>query len=323
MTTTYEAVYKQSGESLDYTPDAAVSGGEVRQLADGRAGVCLADIASGALGSIQTTGVCRVAKTTSMVILDGGRVFWDHSANKAHYKSVSDKDFFLGVAIGDAAAADTTMLVVLNVQPQYKLDLARDPYIGVLVGTAALNGFGFPYREGGALRLNLTATSEAQKTDALSVERLAPGSNPIVEMAFRMPAGGSGSASDFSLGLANDTHASNADSITDSILIHMDGGATTINAECDDGTNETAATTSGVSFSAGTALANRVEVWIDCRDLTSIKFYVDGVRVASGTTFSVAAMTNALGLLAHLEKSTGTETADMTVDWLRARIAQQ
>lgn len=320
---TPEAAYYQEGCALDHTPDADRVTAEVIQLADGRAGVMCHDTLSGIKGAARTSGVFLVQKTTSMVILDGGRVFWDHSANKAHFKSVSDRDFYMGVAVGDAASADTTMYVNLNVLPQYKLDLARDPYISVLVGTAALNGFGFPYREGGALRFNITATNEAQKVDALSVERLAPGSNPIVECAFRMPAGGSGSASDFSIGLANATHASDADSITDSIFLHMDGGSTTINAECDDGTNETAATTTATTFTAGTSLSVRVEAWIDCRDLSSIKFYLDGVRVASGTTFSVAAMTNAVGLLAHVEKTSGTETADMTIDWLRARIAQQ
>lgn len=321
--TTPEASFVQCGDTLDYTPDAARLTAEVIQLPDGRCGVMCHDVASGVVGAIQTEGVFRVQKTASIVFLDGGRVFWDHSADKSHFKSVSDRDFYMGVAVGDAASAATDMLVNINVLPQYKLDLARDPYLTVPVGTQALGGFLPPAREGGAIALKLTATSEAQKSDALSVERLAPGSNPIVEMAFRMPNGGSGSASDFSIGLANATHATDADSITDSIFFHMDGGSTTINAECDDGTNETAATTTATTFTAGTALANRVEAWIDCRDLSSIKFYVEGVRVASGTTFSVAAMTNALGLLAHVEKTTGTETADMTIDWLRARIAQQ
>lgn len=316
-------LHKSSSDVIEYTPEAAITAGDVVQLADGRAAWCPFAISAAVKGSAQTGGIATVAKTTSMVILDGGRVYWDHSANKAHYASVSDRDFYLGTAVGDAASADTTMKVALNVQPQYKLDLLRDPYLTAPVGTQALGGFLPPAREGGALALKLTATSEAQKADALTVERLAPGSNPIVEIIWRMPNGGSGSASDFSLGLANATHATDADAITDSIFFHMDGGATLINAECDDGTNETAATTTAVSFTAGTAMTNRVEGWIDCRDLSSIKFYVNGARVASGTTFSVAAMTNALGLLAHVEKTTGTETADMTIDLFRARISQQ
>ena len=145
----------------------------------------------------------------------------------------------------------------------------------------------------------------------------------FVEFALRFRVGGSGAASDFSFGVANATHASDADTITDSVFFHVDGGAATIYAECDDGTNTTNATTTTVSFVAGTALANRIEGWIDMRDLASVKFYLDGVRVASGTTFSVAAMTNTMFLAVHVEKSTGTETADVIVDWARARLAQQ
>lgn len=321
---TYEATLYQ-GDScvLDYTPDAALTGGEVIQMADGRAGITPVDIAASALGAVRTEGVFIVAKTADIYFIDGAPVYWDHSANKAYFKSVSDRDFFLGTAVGDATEASTTMYVNLNVKPEYKLDLARDAYLTAPVGTQALGGFLPPAREGGAIAFKLTATSEAQKADALTVERLAPGSNPIVEGAFRMPNGGSGSASDFSIGLANATHATDADAITDSIFLHMDGGSTAIKAECDDGTNETAATDTLQTFTAGTAMSNQVHFAIDCRDLSSIKFYINGARVLSGTTFSVAAMTNALGLLVHLEKTTGTETADMTIDYLRARIAQK
>lgn len=315
--------YQECSDVLDYTAELAITAGEVTQLADGRAGVPSSDIAAAVLGAMVTEGIFIVAKTANIYFIDGAPVYWDHSANAAYFKSVSDRDFFIGTAVGDAAAAATTMKVDLNVAPVYKIDLARDPYLTAPVGTQALGGFLPPAREGGAIAFKLTATSEAQKADALSVERLAPGSNMIVEGAFRMPNGGSGSASDFSIGLANATHATDADSITDSIFLHMDGGSTAIKAECDDGTNETAATDTTLTFTAGTAMSNQVHFAIDCRDLSSIKFYINGARVLSGTTFSVAAMTNALGLLVHLEKTTGTETADMTIDYLRVRTAQK
>lgn len=320
----YEAsLYQPCESTLDYTPEAALSAGEVIQTADGRAGVPSVNLAASVVGAVVTEGVFTVAKTASIYFIDGDPVYWDHSANKAYFKSVSDRDFFIGTAVGDAAEADTTMKVNLNVRPEWKIELARDPYLTAPVGTQALGGFLPPAREGGAIAFKLTATSEAQKADALSVERLAPGSNMVVEGAFRMPNGGSGSASDFSIGLANATHATDADSITDSIFLHMDGGSTAIKAECDDGTNETAATDTTITFTAGTAMANQVHFKIDCRDLSSIKYYINGARVLSGTTFSVAAMTNSLGLLVHLEKTTGTETADMTIDYLRVRTAQK
>ena len=69
-----EALYRQPGETLDYTPDAAVTGGEVTQLADGRAAVIPYDGASGTLSAAVSRGVFRVAKTASIAILNGGRV---------------------------------------------------------------------------------------------------------------------------------------------------------------------------------------------------------------------------------------------------------
>lgn len=320
---TAQASYYLEGLSLDYTPAAAVTGGDVTQLADGRAAVIPTDVAAGSLGAARVAGVFKVQKTADINILDGGRVFWDYSANKAHFKAVNDRDFYMGVAVGDSPDTQTYVYVALNIEPRYLLDLARDPYISVIAGTAAFNGLGFPYREGGALRFALTSTNEAQKVDALSVAGFSPDANAIAEMAFRMPNGGSGSASDFTIGIASGTHATDFESVAEFAAIHLDGGATAINAESDDGTTDVAPTDTTKVFSAGTALSKRVECWIDTRDKANVKFYVDGVRVLTGTTFTLAAATGPLFLIAHLEKTTGTETADMTIDWLRARIAEQ
>lgn len=318
-----EAYNAQCGDELDYTPATALTGGDVIQLSDGRAAVVIRDIAASAKGAVAVHGVFTVPKTASIVILDGGDVYWDFSANKAHFKPVDDRDYLIGVAVGDAASADTTMKVALNVQGRYKVDIMRDPYVSTLVGTAAANGLGVPYRNGGSLLFKITATSEAQKVDALSIPGFSLDSNAIIEAAFHLPNGGSGSASDFSIGAANATHASDADSITDSLFIHLDGGSTTINAECDDGTNEVAATSTTKTFTAGQATANIVEAWMDVRDPSNVKFYIDGVRVLSGTTFNISASTATWKLLAHLEKSAGTETADMSINKLRARTMEQ
>src|SRR4051812_18220642 len=139
-----EASNSQPGRVLDYTPDAAVSSGEVRQMADGRAGFAVGDIASGIQGSMQVAGVVTLIKTATMVILDGGRVYWDHSANKAHYKKVNDRDFYVGVAVGDATSASTSIKVALNVQQVNDIDLNRDAFLSVPTGTQAVGGFGFP-----------------------------------------------------------------------------------------------------------------------------------------------------------------------------------
>lgn len=317
-----EANFVQDGDSIDYTPVVAVTAGELIQLSDGRAGYAATAIAAGVLGAIRVKGVVELTKTASICFLDGGKVYWDASAGKAHFKQVNDRDYYVGMVVGDTAGSASVVRVNLNVFQRTKVDLARDSYASVLVGTAALNGFGFPYREGGSLRFNITATSEAQKVDALALEGCSYAANPIVEFAFR-GAVGSGSASDFSLGVANATHASDADSITDSCFIHLNGNDLNIYAECDDGTNETTATDTTVDYVATAVLGSRVECWIDMRDMSSIKFYVDGIRVLSGTTFSMAASTATLYPIVHVEKTTGTETAAINVDWMTMRTMEQ
>lgn len=304
-----EATFRQEGRLLDYTPAAAVTGGEVLQLPDGRAGVAPRDIATGVLGAIETGGIHRVAKTASINILDGGRVYWDHSANTATFRSVNDRDFFIGVAVGDSLAAATYVDVNLNVQQRVTIDALNGPSLSVAVGTQALGGFLPPQLHGGSRALSLTATSEAQKIDILSVDAVAVASNPIFEGQFRFATNGSGSASDFSFGLANATSATDADAITESIFIHTDGGSLNLYAESDDGTTEVAATDTTVDFTAGAAVTDRVEVWIDCRDPADCQIYINGVLMLTATLFVLTAAAGPLKALAHLEKTTGTETA--------------
>src|SRR4051794_10238577 len=105
---------QQDDDVLDFTADAAFTGGTIVQARDGRAGVVPSTLASGEVGAAQTEGIFRVLKTASIVFLDGGRVYWDYSANKAHFKKVNDRDFYLGRAVGDAASADTTLKVQFN-----------------------------------------------------------------------------------------------------------------------------------------------------------------------------------------------------------------
>lgn len=298
-----------------YTPLAAnaTSVGEVWQLADGQAGYQVEAAAKSASDypKFKSSGIAVFTKSTGVAILDGGRVYWDHSANAATFRAVNDRDFYIGRAVGDATTTDAFLYVNTNIGEfdGYAIDLLRDGALSVPVGTQAVGAFGYPKPFGGALGIELTATNEAQKIDLLSVDRRAVASNPIAEFIIRIAANGSTNAVDLSVGLANDTHASDADSITESVFFHIDGGSTAINAESDDGTTEVAATDTTTTFTAGSAVANRKELWIDARDPASVKLYVDGVRVLTGTTFVLSAATGPLGLLVHLEKTSSTATA--------------
>jgi len=318
-----EAQLVQAGEVLNWTADADYSAGDVIQLPDGRAGFVTVDVTSGNSVGVQVTGVVEVAKTTSMVLLAGGRAYWDHSANKIHYKKVNDRDFYAGRIQSDATSAATVCYVALNVDPPYDIDVLRDPANSVATGTAAAGGFGLPAVYGGALGLSLTSTNEAQCVDILSVEQFAVASNAIVETIFRIGVNGSTSAVDFNIGVANGTSTSDADAIAESCFIHVDGNALDLLAESDDGTTEVAATDTTVDFTAGSAVANRVEAWFDLRDPADIQVYINGALVLGSTVFKLNAATGPLGLLAHLEKTSGTATAGpIYIDALRARFQQ-
>lgn len=319
-----QARYIQAGDVMDYTPVAALDAGDVIQLPDGRAAVAVGDIAAGELGSVAVGGVWRLEKTTSMVLLAGGRVYWDDSASKAHFKTVNDRDFYVGTVVEDAASAATTVDVFLNAKQSVTIDALNGPSLSVATGTSAAGGFGLPRPYGGSLGLVLTATSEVQCVDILSVDRVAVSSNPILEAQFRLGVNGSGSASDFNIGFASATSTSDADAIAEHVLFHLDGNSLDLYAQSKDGSTTVAAVDTTVNVTAGSAVANRVEVWIDARDPDDVQLYVDGVLVLAATTFDIGAATGPLGALAHYEKSTGTETGGpIYIDRLTIRTMEQ
>lgn len=275
-------------------------------------------VSSGAYFEQRTDGQWNVTKTSGFVALKGNRAYWDHSANAVNYKKVNDRDFYIGRFGEDASSAATTCVIALNEDPPYDLDIARDPFATVTVGTQGLNTMGI-FRRGGAHKFILSATSEAQKLDILTKDGFAIGANAIVEFAIDVVSDGAGTVVDVSIGAANATHATDADSITDSVFMHLDANNTNINFESDDGTTEVVATDSTIDYTEGT----RFEVWMDFRDPASVKIYVNGAQVLSGTTFNVNASVATWKLLAHIEKTSAADTYELDLEWLRAHYAEQ
>lgn len=321
-----DATFVRESWDRRVTLAAAAAAGEVRQLSDGRAGVLagLNAAASGDVRSYKTQGQYTLTKATGVVLLAGGRAYWDHSANNVTYKKVNDRDFYVGRVVNDAATGDTEVVVDLNVNPPDDIDVLRDGALSVATGTAAAGGFGLPAVYGNARGLSLTATNEAQCVDILSVDRFDKAANAIIEAVFRLGANGSTNAVDFNIGIANGTHTTDADSITEHVFAHIDGGALDISAQSKDGTTTVTATDTTVDATAGSAVANRFEVWIDTREPDNVKLYINGARVLSGSTFKIDAATGPFGLLAHLEKTSGTATAGpVYIDRLCARFMEQ
>src|SRR3990167_11215870 len=101
-----------------------ISSGQVIQLPDGRAAFYegLNATSSGDDVPFSTSGKVTLPKTTSMVLLAGGRAYWDHSANAVHYKKTNDRDFYIGRVATDASSSDANCDVYLNSDPPYDID---------------------------------------------------------------------------------------------------------------------------------------------------------------------------------------------------------
>lgn len=293
---------------------------EVIQTPSGLAGVN--DI-SGAKNSGEyveptTAGIFSIVKATGFVALPGNCCYWDHSANNCTYKKVNDRDYYVGRFAEDVSSAGTQVLVDLNSDPPYDIDINRDPVRTVIVGTQGLNTMGV-FRRGGCSKFILSATNEAQKMDILSKDGFATGANAIVEWAFEVADDGAGTAVDVSIGAASATHATDASSITNRLFIHFDANAVDIYAESADGTTTVALTDTTINYTLG----SRHQVWFDMRNPADVQIYIDGSLVLTATVFDVSASASTWYLLAHVEKTSSTDAYDMDIDWGRVHYAEQ
>jgi predicted RecA/RadA family phage recombinase len=314
-----EAVkYQNASGPLDYTPTAAVTAGEVVQLADGRAGVLSLDLESGKLGAAETSGVFTVTKAADLVWIQGGPIWWDHSANAATPNEpvgAGDRDFYLGTAYDDELAATTSAKVNLNVHPYYIIDSARDNgdtvIVKTVVGSTTVEVPNVIQR-GGMLYMNFGTTAEAQKVDWLSGRSFAVGANWVCEILFELIADSDNAAADIDVGVASGTHATDFETITAFAAFHLDDDLN-LDAHSDDGTTDKAPTDTTVDVVAGTP----VRLTLDGRSLSNVKYYVDGAEVlaAEADLGNISAAVGPLHAIIHAEK-----TSDDSPLEFRARI---
>lgn len=320
-----DAEFSQAANAVRMTLAAAVGAGELYQLPDGRAAVYggTAGSAGAAVGEtvpFRTDGQYTVPKKTGEVWVDGCGLWWDHSENEATCLEPSggaDRDFFIGAAVGDAATDADTGTCNLNVEPAYIIDSTRDNGDTAIVLTAGTPDL---KTRGGVMVGNFSATAEAQKFDWLSDRGFALNSNWVLEALVEFATAPDNAAVDVNVGVANGTHGSDADAITESAFFHFDGNDLNIDAESDDGTTEVAATDTTVDWAAGTP----VRLVLDGRDPSNVKYYVDGVEVLSGTANlgNLAAAAGPLRALVHAEKTADDSPLELKVR-LRVRTCQQ
>ena len=313
-------LYQDGDCTVDVTAVAAITGGQVIQIPDGRAAIVPTDVAAGDLGSGSTEGIYEVTKAASQVWLKGAPIWWDHSANAATCippLTTGDKDFYLGTSVGDVAAATVLGKVSLNTQPVYIADLLATGGDTAVVLTA---GTPYIYSRGATLEAGFSATAEAQKLDWISKRSFPVGSNWILEAVVEVVTNADADVGDLTIGVANATHASDAEAITEFAAFHFDMGADlNLDACSDDGTTDVDPTDTTIDWAVGTPL----HLVIDGRHESDIQMYVNGVLVLTGTVFTLAAATGPLKALFHLEKSSNDSPGVVQVDMLRVRISNE
>ena len=122
-------------------------------------------------------------------------------------------------------------------------------------------------------------------------------------------------ALDFDFGLANESHATDFPTIGEFAAFHLDGADLTVFAHSDDGTIDTAAVTTGVDLVDDTYANFK----IDFSDLSDVKFFINGVAVATGTTFDISDASGPFSPIFFVAKTANDTTADMRLDRVRVQ----
>ena len=163
--------------------------------------------------------------------------------------------------------------------------------------------------------LHLHATSEAE--DAVLFQNdnktFDVGEGLIFETRIDMAVSpGTGVVAVF--GMAGD-HNLDKDTVTEQAWFRMDASLV-LKTESDDTTNNNDDTATGITLVAGTYNIFR----IDFTDLTDVKFFVDGARVASATPFDMSNLSAAEQQMQpyfSLDKASGTGLGDMNIDYVK------
>lgn len=143
------SIFRHEGESIDYTPAAAVTAGDVVVVSDDLIGIATRDIAANKLGSLSVSGVFDVPKITGAIAL-GDKVYWDADASpvsgdaSSGAASLAAGGSYLGVCISAALSGDARVRVLK--QPQARMNIRTETVAatGSAQGdAAAINAYAF------------------------------------------------------------------------------------------------------------------------------------------------------------------------------------
>lgn len=166
--------------------------------------------------------------------------------------------------------------------------------------------------DGGAAKLTLASTSEAEIVTLYTNDVLPFDLAQIQRTDFIVKVAGIDAVTTLTFGLGNARNDTD-DTVGVNCWFRMEGSASTSNllVETDDGTTDNDDKATGTTLSSTYKKCS-----IDFTNgLTDIRFYVDGERVASGTTFSMSAITAGQNVqpIIQLQKASGTGVPSITI----------
>ena len=105
------ARFIQIGDTIDYTPAAAVTSGSV-VVQGSLVGIVVRDTAANALGSLRVSGIHEFPQASGQAIAAGAAVHWDATAGRA--TTTATNNAFIGKAVKAAATGDADVWVRLS-----------------------------------------------------------------------------------------------------------------------------------------------------------------------------------------------------------------
>lgn len=191
---------------------------------------------------------------------------------------------------------------------------SADPATPWLVDDTSASGTPTYVRNAGAAVLTLVSTSEVENVALHHGDALTFDIDDLLRVEMRVKVSGCTSGTEIVWGVGsarNDT----TDNVTANAWFKMVGATSTtaVVVETDDGT------TDNDDVSTGKTLSTTYKRFvIDFTGGTDdVKFYIDGERVASSTTFDMSGYTSGVQPIIQIQKAANTNTDAVTIDYVK------
>ena len=125
MAGTKYADFKSDGDTMFYTPTAAVLASQIVVIND-MVAIAAVDIAADTRGSLRTKGVFTFPQDTGVITV-GSDMFWDKSQGVATTDDDSGNNLWIGKSVVAAVADDTLVWVMLEYAPDHDYTGAHTP----------------------------------------------------------------------------------------------------------------------------------------------------------------------------------------------------